>query len=85
MPVEGKRYLEAQGVPAAQAAGCHFLGAYKDIPYLIYIGVVAVDFEAVFSGVACTADNDVVSVNIQFLEGIEFQVGYGDVQMLFDE
>ena len=74
MAVERQGNLETQRVAAAEAAGSHFARTDKDVPYLINIGVRAVELKAVLTRVARAAGDDGLAIDVDFLEGVEGQV-----------
>ena len=74
MSVEWESHLEAQGVAAAKSARKYFARCNERVPYLIYIGVRAIQLESVLACISCAAGNDGLTVNVDLLEGIEGKV-----------
>ena len=74
MSVEWKSHLEAQGVAAAESAGKHLARCDERVPYLIYIGVRAIQLESIFARISCAAGNDGLAVNVYLLERVEGKV-----------
>ena len=74
MSVEWESHLEAQGVAAAESARKHLARCDERVPYLIYIGVRAIQLKSIFACISSTAGNDGLAINLDLLECVEGKV-----------